>query len=314
MEKCISCGSNEQRFIFEVKGRLHDVEVPSTFKYVQCKQCSLVFMQPQISSEELKEFYTTDYAPHQVIKPDKNKEVTSKSGLYRRIKAYFYDQKNVTYVPYFIKNALNTKSKVLDVGCGNGTFLNDLREETGCQAFGVDISDLAVTAAKESYNLEITKGSINGLTFPERSFDLITAWWSLAHVHNPVEELQSFSKLLKDDGYCILGMPNFNSFNATFFKTRWFHLDPPRHLYIFSHRAITHMLKNNGFSVKQILHGRQSSGLICSMLYVYHGSFAAPHKFHPFLSKLLFIAVTLIAWLRYSDLIVVIAQKDSLPP
>jgi len=311
MAICLSCGNNEPRFLFEVKGRLHGVEVSSTFTYVQCKQCGLVFMQPQISSEKLKEFYATDYAPHQVVKPPENKETAPKKSWYRRISTYLYDQRSITYVPSFIREALNTTSRVLDVGCGNGKFLNDLKKETGCQTFGVDISDLAVKVAKESYDLEIIKGTTEDLTFSEGSFDLITAWWSLAHVYNPVGELQNFSKLLKGNGYCILGMPNFSSFNAKFFKTRWFHLDPPRHLYIFSPHTITNLLKDNGFSIKKILHSRQPSGLICSVRHILHGNFVTSNKFHPFLSKLLFIVGTLMAWLKYSDLIVVIAQKDS---
>jgi len=310
MAKCISCESNEQRFLFEVKGRLHGVEVSSTFTYVQCKQCGLVFMQPQIPSEQLKEFYATDYAPHQVVKLSENKETDPKKSWYRRMSTYLYDQRSIAYVPSFIREALNIKSRVLDVGCGNGRFLNDLKKETGCQTFGVDISDLAVNAAKESYDLEIIKGTTEDLTFPNDSFDLITAWWSLAHVYDPVEELQRFLKFLKGDGYCILGIPNFNSFNAKFFKGRWFHLDPPRHLYIFSPHSITNILKNNGFSVKKILYSRQPSGLICSVRHVLHGNFVTSNKFHPFLSKLLFFVGIFMAWLKHSDLIVVIAQKN----
>jgi len=160
--------------------------------------------------------------------------------------------------------------------------------------------------------LELIKSSTEEkLPFSEGFFDLITGWWSLEHINNPNETLQQFSTLLKEKGYCIIAVPNFNSFNARFFKDNWFHLDAPRHLWIYTPSTIKKMLEKNGFSVKKIIYGRNPNGLFSSLQYFYHGSFSVSKTvvMPPFLRKMLFVFIALTALLKISDGIIVCAQK-----
>jgi hypothetical protein len=91
--------------------------------------------------------------------------------------------------------------------------------------------------------LEIIKSSTDeNLPFSEGLFYLITGWRSLEHVSHPNEASQQFSTLLKEIGYCIIAVPNFNSFNAIFFKDNWFHLDAPRHLCIYTPSTLKKLL------------------------------------------------------------------------
>lgn len=310
---CMLCGSDNHKLLFNAKDRLHGIE--GTFTYVRCKNCGLVYMNPKITSEELTKFYPTSYAPHKIVKEIQSnalKRRFSTSSLVAGIKAFFFDHESIHYVPPLILNALNSDSKVLDIGCGNGTFLNDIKGKTGCQVMGVDISETAVLSARESYGLEIFKGTIEEVPFPLNSFDLITAWWSLVHVNNPDETLLKMATLLNDDGYLIVGVPNFNSFNARFFKNEWMHLDAPRHLCIHTPSTIKNMLEKNGFSVKKIIYDRNISGLFGSLQYRYYGSCIASEKLRlsPFAVKMLFVFNTLMSFLRLSDLLVVCAQKN----
>ena len=59
---CDLCGGIENKFLFDGKDRLHGKE--GTFSYVMCVQCSLVYMNPQVSANDIGKFYPDDYAPH----------------------------------------------------------------------------------------------------------------------------------------------------------------------------------------------------------------------------------------------------------
>ena len=210
---CNLCGSRNSTFLFNAKDRLHGMD--GTYTYVQCKECGLVYMNPQVVPEDIKKLYPTDYAPYSAVE----KRTDSKIGLKKRIlKTPFitYTLRKLANVKIVdsIYSKLNEQSRILDVGCGKGAFLNSVKIDKGCQVHGVDISDSAVTQAKNSFGLDIFKGDITELPLPDAYFDIITAWWYLEHIYNPHISIQKISSLLKVDGYCIIGVPNFKSFNA----------------------------------------------------------------------------------------------------
>jgi len=206
--KCMLCGNDNYKLVYNAQDEEHGIA--GTFTYVRCKKCGLVYMNPQITNEELAQYYPTNYLPHKIVKNSpENKGEKSDSKLVTAIKKFFFQHTNISKIPSFIIDNLNAESKVLDIGCGNGTFMNDIRNKTQCHIDGIDFSETAVKSAKESYALNIIKGTVENVPFSPQSFDLITAWWFLVHVNNPNEVLQSVAKFLKDDGDCIVGGPKF---------------------------------------------------------------------------------------------------------
>ena len=69
------------------------------------------------------------------------------------------------------------------------------------------------------------------LKFKPNSFDVITLWHVLEHLPNLEEQIQVFKNLLKLDGTLIIAAPNFNSYDAKFYKSHWAAFDAPRHLW-----------------------------------------------------------------------------------
>jgi ubiquinone/menaquinone biosynthesis C-methylase UbiE len=308
LNHCIVCNSTQSQFLFEAKDRLHNIE--GIFTYVRCKTCGLVYLKPWMTTEQLAKFYPTDYVPHQV-----KKKAVSNRQLPKFIKTarnFFFDHQNIEKIPRDILNSLKQDSKVLDIGCGNGTFLNDVKQKMGCQIYGVDIADSAIKSAKENYQLEIIKGTPEEkLPLPKNHFDLITIWWSLVHLSEPHRALQQVATLLKEEGHCIIGVPNFNSFNARLFKNKWAHLDAPRHLCIYTPTTIRKILERHGLSIKKIIYDRNPSGLFSSLQYYYYERYDAPKKIDTasLLAKILFVFAALTAVFRISDLLIVHAQK-----
>jgi ubiquinone/menaquinone biosynthesis C-methylase UbiE len=141
---------------------------------------------------------------------------------------------------------------LLDVGCGNGMFLLGMRQR-GWQSFGTEIAP-AFHLQDQAAEF-IKKGELKNIDFPDNFFDVITMWHSLEHVNDPLGYLIKARRILKNDGVLVVEVPNFQSWQARFFKKNWFGLDVPRHLFHFSPKSITNFLLRAGFKEIRIKRG-----------------------------------------------------------
>ena len=307
-------GGEDSEFLFEARDRLHGIE--GAFSYVRCSECGLVYMNPQVVPEETAKLYPSDYAPH----------TTAAKGAASGIRSLYNRLIKTPVIAQFIKwitnvkitneiyRRLDQKSRILDIGCGAGAFLNRVKTDKGCEVNGVDISVAAVEAAKNSFGLDIFKGTITEAPFEDDSFDVITAWWYLEHIPDPHVTAARIASLLKPNGHCIIGVPNFESFNAKRFKDKWYHLDCPRHLCIWTPPAMKRLLEQHGLTVTGIIYDKTPWGLRGSLQYALFGDNIDP-KHHNSIRQSLLLWMLLLPWsiivslLKKSDIIVVYAKK-----
>jgi len=316
MEKisCNLCGSKDSTFLFETKDRLHGIG--GTFCYVRCSECGLVYMNPQVVPEDTGKLYPSDYAPHSTAAKGSTAGIRS---LYNRLMkiptiAQFIRWVTNVKITNDIYRRLDKNSRILDIGCGAGAFLNRVKTEKGCEVYGIDISEAAVEAAKNTFGLDIFKGTISEAPFEKASFDVITAWWYLEHVPDPQATAARISTFLKPNGYCIIGVPNFNSFNAKVFKDKWYHLDCPRHLCIWTLSAMKRLLEQHCLTVTKTIHDKTPWGLRGSLQYALFGDNINP-KHRNTIRRSLLLWMLLLPWtilvslLKKSDIIIVYAKK-----
>jgi ubiquinone/menaquinone biosynthesis C-methylase UbiE len=132
----------------------------------------------------------------------------------------------------------------LDIGCGAGGFLLDMQKE-GWDVYGCDISPDSCEKSKNAAGLKnIYNEDVLSLNLPENFFDVITLWHVLEHLTKPKDTLIKVNKLLKDDGILIIESPDFSSIQSKFFKSKWFPLDLPRHIYQFSPKTVKKLLNS----------------------------------------------------------------------
>ena len=97
-------------------------------------------------------------------------------------------------------------------------------------------------------------GSIEALlSLPDCSFDVITLWHVLEHVPNLEDHFKLFKRLLKPDGHLIIAVPNYNSYDAKFYKSFWAAYDVPRHLWHFSKTSFVKFSESYHFNLLEIL-------------------------------------------------------------
>lgn len=306
---CNLCESDDSSLLFEAADRLHGFE--GNFTYVKCNHCGLVYMNPQISSSEIEKYYPQDYAPY------KSKIRQSvKKGILSKLRNYRKNLFSTVKILPFVKRNMTPETRLLDVGCGSGRFLMSIHEATGCRVEGIDISEQAVNSARDNYGIEVFCGDITESAFSEDSFDIITAWWYLEHVPRPSEVLRTMYRFLKKGGYCIISVPNIDSFNGRVFKDKWYHLDCPRHLFLYSPKTISGFLKKTGFTLEKIVFDKTAWGLFHSCRY-YFGNDDIPLKKRKHLhgssliKKCMLPFTFLLALFKKSDTIVIYARKLS---
>ena len=307
---CGVCGRRETTFLLQARDRLHGV--PGDYTYVRCAGCGVVYMNPQVVPEDLERLYPASYEPFHL---DGRRSSSRARAAARRIPwlgRVLQETLSPAALDETLAGSLSPASRWLDVGCGSGAFLQTVRERVGCEVVGVDVSETSVAVAKNLFGIDVVHGTITDAPFEDGSFDVVSGWWYLEHVPNPREAVQKISALLKDGGTCMLGVPNASSANSRVFGARWYHLDCPRHLYLWTRRSLTRLLAEHSLEVTRVAYDKNPWGLIGSLQYALHGGVHADRR-DLRKSRVLFGALVpwtaLTALARVSDTIVVYARK-----
>jgi methionine biosynthesis protein MetW len=108
------------------------------------------------------------------------------------------------------KIAGERKSKILDIGCGDGSFIAKFRDR--CKLFGIDISAKAVKLAEKAgvsaYRSDI---SSERLPFEDECFDLVYMGDIIEHLINPDFAITETARVMKPSGFLVLSTPNLAS-------------------------------------------------------------------------------------------------------
>jgi SAM-dependent methyltransferase len=135
--------------------------------------------------------------------------------------------------------------KLLEIGCGDGSFLS-LARECGWEVTGVDSDPNAALAAQEKYGITVQVGRFEDCNFPRGYFDLIIMNHVIEHVLDPVQLLCECAAILRKEGSVLLVTPNSAGVGHTVFGRNWRGLEPPRHLHLFSPGVMMRITQGTG--------------------------------------------------------------------
>jgi SAM-dependent methyltransferase len=233
--QCPVCGSSDIKIVLSVKDYTVSGEL---FPIAECNACSLRFTQDVPDADGIIPYYKSeDYISH---------SNTSKgliNRLYQSVRKRTLRKKR-----RLVQRATGMgKGHLLDVGSGTGAFVSEMALH-GWYATGLEPDEGARQVAKKEYNIEL-KDIDQLFHLPAGSFDAITLWHVLEHVHELSAYIQQLKTLLKENGKLFIAVPNYTSKDADISKKYWAAYDVPRHLYHFSPCSMRVLMEKHGLKL-----------------------------------------------------------------
>jgi ubiquinone/menaquinone biosynthesis C-methylase UbiE len=251
-EKCPYCpGLEFDPWLEGVTDRLGIA--PGTYTFWRCRACDSGVLHPAPKPEELAALYPEVYSFHPgVAKGGKLKGLIA--GLEERF--FFQLQYQAQYKTMAkVMGRPGPGARLLDVGCGVGQRLQAFRK-IGYDVHGLDFLPSVVEHLRKELGIEATCGDLGQLDqlFPEQSFDVVTAFQVVEHVHDARAMLGRCLRLLRPRGWFMATIPMGDSLQARWLGTRWCGVrEAPRHLNLPSHEGLRQACRSLGFDRVEIL-------------------------------------------------------------
>jgi 2-polyprenyl-3-methyl-5-hydroxy-6-metoxy-1,4-benzoquinol methylase len=235
-DHCLCCGSAAIDKVFECKDYTVSNEY---FEVWKCNTCTFRFTQNAPDEASVSTYYRSSaYISHS----DTKKGIVNR--LYHHVRSFTLKTKLE-----LIRQVTGLRKGVLlDVGSGTGAFAHTM-QQAGWNVTGLEPDETARANALTGYNLQLEDLS-NLKNLDPETFDAITLWHVLEHVHDLHGYLEKFLEILKPAGRLVIAVPNYTSYDARFYNRYWAAYDVPRHLYHFSPKSMEILLKQKGFEVE----------------------------------------------------------------
>ncbi|MEO7263737.1 MAG: class I SAM-dependent methyltransferase [Ferruginibacter sp.] len=212
------------------------------FQIMECDNCQLRFTNDVPGQAEIGPYYKSEnYISHS----DTNKGIINR--LYHFVRGITISGKKNTIKHFTKKN----KGTILDIGCGTGVFLKSMKD-AGWNVTGLEPDAGARKIASVSNGINAS-GPERLFELTPHSFDAITLWHVLEHVHELHAYIEQIKNLLAPGGYVFIALPNYTSYDATYYKAHWAAYDVPRHLYHFSPASMGKLLSIHGLQIEKTL-------------------------------------------------------------
>jgi SAM-dependent methyltransferase len=223
------------------RGRFHG----DTLRVVACRQCGVVFINPQPTASEYAGFYKSEY--YQLNWPSDPERIRQNVNLLNRETTHYLNC-------YFKTRSLTdltgkANPSVLDVGAGYGAgieFLLQRRLTTANRIAAIEPSREAASFLRQHYGIEVREELLETTTFDPTQFDFVISLALIEHLGDPLEGIQAFWRLLQSGGRLMLATPCLDTEILEQRGLDWFKIVHP---FYFSRASLTRLLQAGGFSV-----------------------------------------------------------------
>jgi 2-polyprenyl-3-methyl-5-hydroxy-6-metoxy-1,4-benzoquinol methylase len=222
MPSCMLCNSSHANPIVR-EGR---------WQYFRCERCGLVFLHPQPTNDFLRTHY-------QSYLPSSAAEIES----WRHLMQHVFERMGDS-----IESRHPMPGTILDLGCGYGFFLDHMSRR-GWKVEGVEISIRASRYARESLGVSVTSHPLPRSDWEDERYDVISLFYVIEHLANPLEVLKEAMRLLRPGGWLLLRWPH--STPIAMLLRPWLSqlrlYQAPSHLFDFSPKTMFDMLNHIGY-------------------------------------------------------------------
>ena len=231
---CPTCGHDGALNFLQAPDRYHGRR--ELYQLLRCPSCSLVWLDNPPPPDEMGAHYGADY----------DRSVSAAGEDLSR-----WRDRREALLRY------KSGGAILDLGCSSGAFLQSLKG-TAWQLYGIEMSAEVARRAEANCGAQVFVGDILDAPFAPGTFDAITCFHVFEHMHHPRKVLEKVSEWLKPGGIFYTLMPNIDSAGARIFKSYWYGLELPRHLYHFSPKSLKAVANSVGLDEVSLITGREA--------------------------------------------------------
>jgi len=196
------------------------------YRILRCMNCGLIFSSPILPDSKIASLYKGSFCSY-----DEQVPYTTKTylDLFKKI------NKNIPKDP-----------RVLDIGCGNGFFLDGLTKIGINRVYGVEPSSKMANEAPKEFRKNIKIDVFKKDLFPKNYFDAVCCFHTLDHVVDPNEFIQTTWDILLPGGYALFVVHNTGSLFAKIFGEKWPIFDI-EHIYLFNNSTLDSLFLKHKF-------------------------------------------------------------------
>ncbi len=241
---------------------------PGEWSFLECARCGFCWLSPRPTAADLDVLYR-DYYTHEETPTDSflarairegipvatlgydDRPIDERVRRWGRVLAHVgplreLGQRSIMNLPASVRGNL------LDVGCGDGRFLRQMRD-LGWRIAGVERDPRASEIARGRFGIDPVYADLTAArrAMPE-GFDAITLSHVIEHFVDPLASLRECVAALRPGGRIVITTPNLRSSGHLHFGCNWLHLDPPRHIQIFHRESLRALAERSGLIVREI--------------------------------------------------------------
>lgn len=224
---CNLCGSGEYQPIYRIPDYKYHCD--EWFTVVECAKCGLGFVNPRPPRDRIKRYYPSDF--YDYFRQD-----------------LVFQQQRYAAEARFLRgtDSVNGRPRLLDIGCANGDFPRFMR---GC---GWEVEGVEVSSNSDPIeDFPVHRADFSSFPGAPRSYDAITAWAVLEHVHDPMAYFLKAGELLRPGGRFVFLVTNLASMSSRHLYME----DVPRHLYFYTDTTIHKYVMRAGMKVERVEYG-----------------------------------------------------------
>ena len=168
----------------------------------------------------------------------------------------YFSQSRLEMTDFVPRNS----KKILDIGCAEGAFGQQLKEKLNAEVWGLELDIKAANIAKKKLD-KVIMGDISQFTntIPNKYFDCIIFNDILEHLYDPYKVLLDIKRCLSPNGVVVSSIPNIRHFRVLkklLIKKLWEYKDDgildKSHLRFFTKKSIINMFNSLGYKLLKI--------------------------------------------------------------
>jgi SAM-dependent methyltransferase len=265
--RCPVCGDHRRRLLHEGLADRLFFCAGGGWSLHRCVDCAAAFLDPRPDRRTIGRAYAAYYT-HTEALPDpqplaSDPRTAARNGYLNARYGYEFSPasrlgpflarllpKKRAYADRLVRNLRRPSNggRLLDIGCGQGTFLSEM-SRAGWRVLGIE-PDSSAAAVARANSVPVVDEPLERAQLTPGSFDAVTMNHVIEHLHDPNEALRIAHRLLKPGGLLWIATPNLDSRGHALFGRDWIGLEPPRHLVVFTRTSLARAVAGAGFEVK----------------------------------------------------------------